>query len=241
MRDCVKRIRFTVLAVLAAIVVQSYPLQHARAQESSVAQQKVRFADEIDAFLKTDSVNPPPKNAILFIGSSTFRLWTHVNEHMAPLPAFNRAFGGSRTHEVLYYMDKIVLPYDPRIIVYYCGSNDIAGGVNPEAVLRNFTAFCEKVKAKLPATKIFFVAIAKAPSRIAHWGAMDSANTMIGEYCRSTENLAFIELNPILFDAGGKPRLELYRDDKLHFKDHVYLELSAIIKPVLEKAWKTMR
>lgn len=229
------------LALLVASIVQSFAIQYGWAQDRSAAQEKVRFANEIAAFLRADSASPPPRNAILFVGSSTFKRWTHVDDHMAPLPAFNRAFGGSRTHEVLYYMDNIVLPYEPRIIVYYCGSNDIAGGVNPEAVLRNFTAFCEKVKAKLPDTKVFFVSIAKAPSRITRWGAMDSANTMIGEYCRSTKNIAYIEINPILFDAEGKPKLELYLDDRLHFKDHVYLEVTAVIKPVLEKAWKTIR
>jgi hypothetical protein len=236
----VKQIRFVILTLSIAVCAQSLLPQRASTQDSAGSRQAVRFAKDIDAFLAADSVHPPPKDAILFIGSSTFRMWTHVDEHMAPLPAFNRAFGGSRTHEVLHYVDKIVLPYKPRIIVYYCGSNDVAGGVNPETVLRNFMAFCEKVKAQLPATQIFFVSIAKTPSRIARWAAMDSANSMIGEYCHSTENLSYIEINPILFDAEGKPRMELYRDDRLHFKDPAYLELSAIIKPVLEKAWKAM-
>ena len=233
-------IRCAFVVLLAALVIQNLLPHYVRAQDSSSSRPPVRFAKEIEAFLEEDKVDPPPKNAILFIGSSTFVRWTHVSGQMAPLPAFNRAFGGSRTHEVLYYMDKIVLPYDPRIIVYYCGSNDIAGGVNPKTVLSNFTAFCATVRSSLPASKIFFVSIVKAPSRMARWGAMDSANTMISKYCRSTENLAFIEINPILVDSGGKPRTELYLDDMLHFKDPAYLELTAAIKPVLEKAWKTM-
>jgi hypothetical protein len=240
MGKLMRTIRVAFVVLLAAMATQNFLPHSMRAQDSSSSRPTVRFANEIEAFLKEDKANPPPKNAMLFIGSSTFRLWTHVNEHMAPLPAFNRAFGGSRTHEVLYYTDKIVLPYDPSIIVYYCGSNDIAGGLNPEVVLGNFMAFCQKVKTKLPSTKIFFVSIVKAPSRIARWGAMDSANTMIAKYCRSTANLAFIEINPILVDSKGKPRAELYRDDMLHFKDPAYLELTAVIKPVLEKAWKSL-
>ncbi|MDP2886155.1 MAG: GDSL-type esterase/lipase family protein [Ignavibacteria bacterium] len=224
---------FTFLLIVLAIGSQAIA-------QDNAATAAVRFAADIGKSLKADSINPPPKNGILFIGSSIFRQWAHVKEHMAPLPAFNRAFGGSRTHEVLYYTYEIVLPYELRIIVYYCGSNDIAGGVKPQVVLRNFKAFCERVKTKLPETKIFFVSINKAPSRIARWGAMDSANAMIGAYCHSTKDLDFIDVNSILFDSAGKPRLELYRDDKLHFKDLAYLEFTAVIRPVIEKAWKGM-
>ena len=80
-----------------------------------------RFAAAIQAFQEQDHVAPPPKNSILFIGSSIFRQWKNLKEHMDPLPVFNRAFGGSRTADVLYYMDQVVLPYSPKLIVYYCG------------------------------------------------------------------------------------------------------------------------
>jgi len=229
------------MRMVSAILLVTLSMCLTAAGQESTQAPVVRFAADIEKFLKADSLNPPPQHGILFIGSSIFRQWTQVKEHMAPLPAFNRAFGGSRTHEVLYYMDKIVLPYEPRIIVYYCGSNDIGGGVKPQVVLQNFTAFCEKAKAHLPGTKIFFVSINKSPSRMARWGAMDSANAMIGAYCRSTPNLGFIDVNPVLFDAEGKPRMELYRDDKLHFKEHAYLEFTAVIRPVIEKAWNEMR
>ena len=68
------------------------------------AQQRTRpvgFADAIQTFVDQDKTSPPPQAAILFIGSSIFRLWTDLKTQMAPLPVFNRAFGGSRTWEVL--------------------------------------------------------------------------------------------------------------------------------------------
>lgn len=105
---------------------------HSSAQQS--APQKIRFADQIEAFLKADQIKPPPQEAILFVGSSIFRLWKNLPEQMAPLPVFNRAFGGSQTHEILVYMDKIVLPYKPKMIVYYCGSNDINANVTPQSI-----------------------------------------------------------------------------------------------------------
>jgi hypothetical protein len=110
-------------AVLAAAFVALTAREAAAQQPAGApAGQEMRFADQIKAFLDQDRIAPPPKDAILFIGSSIFRQWTNVREHMAPLPVFNRAFGGSRTWEVLNYMDQVVLPYRPRIIVYYTGS-----------------------------------------------------------------------------------------------------------------------
>src|SRR5689334_19572237 len=105
------------------------------------APRQADFGYEIERFLEQDKVSPPPRGAILFIGSSIFREWADLEKQMAPLPVLNRAFGGSRTWEVVYYADRIVLPYRPRIIVYYCGSNDIGSGAGAAQVVVNFQAF----------------------------------------------------------------------------------------------------
>src|SRR5688572_1960838 len=95
-----------IASVLTALVVLAPPALYAQAGGVAPPGQQIRFADQIKAFLDQDRMAPPPKDAILFIGSSIFRQWTNVKEHMAPLPVFNRAFGGSRTWEVLHYMDQ---------------------------------------------------------------------------------------------------------------------------------------
>lgn len=200
--------------------------------------QKARFADQIEAYLKADQTNPPPQNAILFVGSSIFRLWKNLPEQMAPLPVFNRAFGGSRTAEVLHYMDKIVLPYKPKIIAYYCGSNDINAKVTPQQIAENFKEFVARVHKELPNTKIFFVSINRAPEKMDKWAQVDEANTLVKTFCATNKKLGYIDVNPALFDKEGKPRMELYLPDKLHFQEPAYVEFTAIIKPVLTKAWK---
>jgi hypothetical protein len=224
-------------AIAAAIVCQVLLLQSAWSQDTSSARPKVRFADQIEAFLSEDKTNPPPSDGILFIGSSIFRQWTHLKEQMAPLPVFNRAFGGSRTEEVLAQMDRLVLPYKPRIIVYYCGSNDVNAGASASEIFVHFKQFSERVAAELPNTEVFYVSINRAPQKMNKWEVVDSANAFARDYCASVKKRGFIDVNPVLFDEGGKPRLELYRDDKLHFKDPAYEEFTGIIKPVLVKAW----
>jgi len=203
-------------------------------------QTPTRFEKEIDAFLASDKTNPPPRRAILFIGSSIFRQWTRLPEQMAPLPVFNRAFGGSQTTDLLYYLDQVVLPYEPRIIVYYCGSNDINADRTADRIFDGFHRFVEQVHAKLPQTRIFYVSINRAPQKQRRWNVVDAANQLVRDFCDKDKTLGFIDVNPVLFDERGQPRLELYQSDHLHFKEPAYAAFAARIKPVIARAWAEM-
>jgi lysophospholipase L1-like esterase len=210
----------------------------AQAQESRGFSPENYFAGEIEAFLKQDQVHPPPKGGILFIGSSIFRQWTHLKEQMAPLPVFNRAFGGSRTGDILRYMDKIVIPYEPKIVVYYCGSNDINAGESAEPIFRRFREFSQRLAEKSPTTRVFYVSINRAPQKMNKWDVVDSANALVKKFCAEVKSREFIDVNPVLFDEKNKPQYDLYLDDQLHLNDRGYEQFVTIIKPVLEKAWK---
>lgn len=223
--------------ILLLVVAVSTIYQIAPAQGSRSFSPKGAFSGEIQAFLKEDSIKAPPKNAILFIGSSIFRLWGHLKEQMAPLPVFNRAFGGSRTGDLLDQMDKIVIPYAPRIIVYYCGSNDVNGGSHAADIFLGFKRFAERVAEKLPGTDILYVSINRAPQKEERWGIVDSVNALVQEYCAGAPKREFIDVNPVLFDAEGKPRLDLYMDDKLHLREEAYVGFAGRIKPILQKVW----
>jgi lysophospholipase L1-like esterase len=206
-----------------------------RAQEADPA----RHAAAIAGFLEQDKTNPPPLGGILFIGSSIFRQWRSLGEQMAPLPVFNRAFGGSRTNDILHYMDQVVLPYAPRIIVYYCGSNDVNAGIGAAAIAARYQEFVRRVHAKLPGTRIFYVSINRAPQKRERWDVVDAANAQVMAYTRMDARLGFIDVNPALFDKAGEPRLELYQKDRLHLLEAAYDGFAAILRPVIEQAWKT--
>lgn len=199
-----------------------------------------RFASSIEAFLTADRTTPPPQQGILFIGSSIFRQWTTVAEDMAPLPVFNRAFGGSRTADILNHMDRIVLPYAPKLIVYYCGSNDVNANVTPAKIAANFREFVERVHRKLPETRVLYVAINRAPQKRKDWDKVDEANRQIAAYCRSDRRLGFADVNPALFDSHGEPRMELYKTDQLHFHPPAYREFTRILRPVVESTWQAV-
>ena len=219
------------------LAAQSVATQSA-ATQAAQSTTAPRFADQIEKLLAEDRRSPPKDGSILFIGSSIFRLWTTVAEQMAPLPAYNRAFGGSRTPEMLEQFDALVRPHTPRVIVYYCGSNDVAGGEPAAAVIDRIMQFVARVRETLPGTRVFFVSINKAPSRQKTWDVADAVNAAIKRQADALDELEYIDVNPVLFDADGRPRTELYLSDMLHFQPPAYVEFTRIIKPVLMRAWE---
>jgi hypothetical protein len=224
--------------IAATIVATTTFVAAAQAPQGAPAGQEMRFAEQIKAFQDQDQTAPPPKEAILFIGSSIFRQWTNVKEHMAPLPVFNRAFGGSRTWEVLHYMDQVVLPHRPRIIVYYTGSNDVNAGEPASAIVSRTKAFVSRAHDALPDTRIYYVAINRSPDKRERWNVVDAVNADMKAFAATSSYVRYIDLNPVLFDVKGEPRADLYREDGLHFHPPAYDLFAAIIRPVLIEAWE---
>jgi hypothetical protein len=202
--------------------------------------ERPRFTSAIRAFVSADSVSPPPKGAIEFIGSSIFRQWTTVADDMKPLPVFNRAFGGSRTLDLLDHMDVVVLPYEPKIIVYYCGSNDINGNLSVDTIVSRVEQFVSRVHARLPQTKIFVVSVNKAPQKRNKWGTVDSVNYGLMAMAATDPRLGYIDVNRALFAADGQVKGDLFRPDSLHLTPPAYVEFTAVIRPIIEKAWNSI-
>ena len=73
----------------------------------------VRWAKEIGAFEAADKTNPPPKDAVLFIGSSSIKRWTGVAEAFPGHKVINRGFGGSQIADSVAFVGRIVTPYQP--------------------------------------------------------------------------------------------------------------------------------
>ena len=225
--------RRILLAALLLISLRAFAADEA-------AKRWEQYEPSFHAFAELDRANPPKPDGILFVGSSIFRKWTTLAEQMAPLPVLNRAFGGSQTGDQLARFDQLVPRYAPKVIVYYCGSNDLKAGEvteDPAAIFARFREFSELVCQLQPATRIIFVSSTRSPDRVDRWGHVDHYNALVRAYCTSTPNHTFIDVNPVLVDRDGCPRLELYLADKLHFHSPAYLAFSAIIKPVLERVW----
>ena len=154
---------------------------------------------------------------------------------MAPLPVINRGFGGSRIEDVVFYANRTVIPYHPRAVVLFAGTNDIteAKPKTAQEVFAGYVAFVKVVHTTLPETPIYYISITPTPSRWKHWPTVKEANRLIQAYTATNPRLHFIDLTDVILGPDGKPDRSLYRIDRLHPSRKGYARWTATIKPVL--------
>lgn len=201
------------------------------ANQSNFAQ----WEKEIAAYEQMDRTNPPPKGALLFIGSSTIRLWKTLAEDFPKHRVINRGFGGSQIADATHFAERIIFPYEPRMIFLRAGGNDIHAGKSPAQVFEDFKAFVAKVHARLPQTEIVYISL--SPS-IARWNEAEQnreLNRLVKEYVARTPRLKYIETYDTTLGPDGKPRPELFVEDQLHFNAAGYKLLAERVRPYLPK------
>lgn len=197
-----------------------------------------KWSKEIEAFEAADRDNPPPKNAILFIGSSSIRLWKEVAQDFPRHQVINRGFGGSVIADSVEFIPRIVLPYEPRQIFFYAGGNDIASKKKPEVVAADFRSFAAKVHAKLPNTEMAFISIAPNPKRWSQMKEITEANALIKMYCETTPHLKYIDIHPAMLGPDGQPKEGIFREDGLHMNRAGYKLWVEVLTPHLLTADK---
>jgi lysophospholipase L1-like esterase len=193
-----------------------------------------RFEYDITGFENWDAENSFPQGAILFIGSSSINFWRSADS-FPELPVINRGFGGAHIGEVNHYFDRIVPKYKPRVIVFYCGDNDIAFGNSPDKVFREFQTFASRVHDQLPNTQLVYLPIKPSPSRWKLWPQMQIVNARVKELTRQNKQLIYIDTATPLLGPDGQPRKELYRTDGLHLNPAGYKVWNEILAPRLHE------
>ena len=195
------------------------------------------FEAEIKAFEAADREKPPPEGAVLFVGSSSIRLWATLAEDFPGVRAINRGFGGSQVADSTRFADRIVLPYKPRQVVLYAGDNDIAAGKTPEQVLADFKAFVDKVHRALPEAKITYIAIKPSTARWHLVEQIREANRLIKALCDRPEDegdrLAFADVFTPMLGDDGMPRKELLVEDGLHLSREGYRLWAEVLRPLV--------
>ncbi len=195
----------------------------------------LKWEEAIQAFEAADKTNPPPRDAILLVGSSSIRLWKNAPDQFPEHQLINRGFGGSHLADAVAFAGRIVIPYRPKLVLVYAGDNDIAAGKSPEQVAADFKAFVTQVRSALPATRIAFIAIKPSPSRRKFLPAVKAANQLIQDFIAGQSKLEYLDVFTPMLDANGEPCGEWFGDDQLHLNDAGYKLWAGIVKPVLGK------
>ena len=196
-----------------------------------------KFAGEVARFA---SLPTPDPGGILLVGSSTFKRWTNAVQDLFPLPVTNRAFGGSQTSHQLMFFDQVVSPCHPKLIVWYCGSNDIKGKKEPQGVLQRTEEWLDKVIKYDSSIQVLLVSIHRCPQkrRDGQMEGVDAVNRGYQELAQKREGVFYVDVNPALQNSAGESREDLYVEDGLHLNVEGYHQMAALLKPAIEKFWK---
>ena len=198
---------------------------------------KPAFWNDIQQFRKQDSVQPPPSNAILFVGSSSFTRWTDVQNYFPGYTIINRGFGGSTLVDVLRYEEDVIFKYNPKQILIYCGENDFASSdtITPTTVFNRFKTLFSEIRTVYPKVPIAYISMKPSPSR---WNLRDkfmTGNHLIEDYLKKQKNAQFISVWKPMLGSDGKPKKELFVEDNLHMNAQGYAIWQKIIQPTLVK------
>lgn len=194
--------------------------------------QKANFEPEIAAF---EAQAAPPANGIVFVGSSSIRLWNGLTEAFPGKTVIQRGFGGSDMNDAIKYIGRILAHDRPKQIVLYEGDNDIGqGGASARDVYARFTTFFALARKMAPSATITFVAIKPSVARKQFMATQEEANRLIRTYLAGQKNASFVDVYTPMLDASGQPRAELFQADGLHMTAQGYELWKQLIGPALK-------
>ena len=200
----------------------------------AAARDYTKFEKEVAAYEAADRQKPPEKGGILFIGSSTIRLWKTLPADFPDHPVINRGFGGTEIVDSTHFADRLIFPHEPKQIFLRAGGNDIHAGRLPKEVAADFAEFVRVVHARLPKTEILYIALSPAPAR---WGEADKnreLNRLIRELALNMPRVGYVDAYDIsLTPEGRAARPELFMKDRLHFAPEGYKLLANRVGPFL--------
>jgi len=191
------------------------------------------FAEEFRAFATQEARAPVPRDAVLFYGSSSIRLWQTLAEDFHGLSVVNRGFGGSTLAECVQEMDRLVFPVQPRAVVLYAGENDLDQGASPERILELFREFAERLDDRLGLVPLIFISIKPSPSRAWALPKIRRANELVRTALARWPNARFLDVFPLMLDGAGKVRHEFFTEDWLHLSRAGYLLWAAQVRACL--------
>jgi lysophospholipase L1-like esterase len=207
------------------------------AQQTADDPDPLRFEAAIEQFKSWDQKNSRPADPILFVGSSSIRFWKTA-EAFPRFPVINRGFGGSHISDVQHYYDAVIGKYEPKLIVFYEGDNDIAAGKSVDQVLGDYKQLIERILSDKPEAQFLFIPIKPSSSRWNYWPEMQEVNQRIKNYNKQNDRLHYVDLATPVLNAEGTPNDSLFLDDQLHLNESGYAKWNSVLRPVLEKLVK---
>ncbi len=221
------------IALLLGLLVLS-PVSKGSPAEPTATSPSLKWEKEINAIVQSERVTPPPKDALLFIGSSTIRRWKTLATDFPGYAVINHGFGGSQIADATFFADQLIFPCQPRMILLRAGGNDLHAGKSATQVFNEFKEFESTVHAILPGTDIVFISLCPVGSRITEVPQTRELNSLVATFVKTASHVKYLEAYDLSLGADGAPRPELFVDDQLHFNEEGYKLLAERVRTFLQ-------
>ena len=202
----------------------------ALALQAQTARPAPRFENEVARFEAADGKSMPPRDAVLFIGSSSIERWPDLQHDFPSATVIQRGIGSTRLDDFVRFAPRIVIPYHPRLVVLYAGDNDLADGQSARNVYSDFKDFVRIVHRALPDTRIVFISVKPSPSRWHLASRMRETNALVRSYVKRDRRLQYVDVFSSMIGPNGHPRADLFVDDSLHMSPAGYKLWSRILE-----------
>ena len=110
------------------------------------SQSNRQFEEEVSLLESLDFEEKAGEKDVLFIGSSSIRLWDNIQVDMYPYSSIKRGYGGAHFYDLIHFSERLVKNHSPKAILIFVanditGSNDftnLVGDLSPNEVKRIF-------------------------------------------------------------------------------------------------------
>jgi len=137
--------------------------------------------------------------------------------------------GQALTTDILPHVDALVIRHRPKVIVYYCGTNDISLGLSAHHAADGFAAFAKLVRAALPDVKLVYVSVSLTPFQM-YMHNRDKL-VLVNQIVRSSvDRCGYVDL---LAEPRFSHDFSLYVNDGHHLNDEGHRLLASMIKHAL--------
>lgn len=194
------------------------------------------FASAITEFETEDKEQPTKPGGVVFVGSSSIRMWKTLKQDFPNTNTVHRGFGGSQMVDCIMYVDQLVTRHKPRKVVVYEGDNDVGGGKSAERVLKDFKTLVGLIHDRVPDAEIGFIAIKPSRARWKLWPEMAKANKLVKKLCETSDKLQYLDIaTPMLDENGGQPAADWFIADGLHMRPKGYALWTQVIRPWVDQ------
>jgi len=219
----------TIKSILLSVTIASLFSLNAAAQD------KPPFWDDVQTIKQYDKIYNPPPHPILFIGSSSIRLWVDFTKTFKDYTVLNRGIGGAVTSDIDRYLEDIAFPYAPKQVVLYVGENDLIRSPDAATVFADFKKLYNHLRTKLPVTPLIYIAIKGSPSRARFQAKAKEANLLISQYLKGEKNTVYLDIYQPMLDKKDEMRPVLFKEDLLHMNATGYQIWNKLLIPHLLK------